>query len=162
MAQSNPHPPSRAQVVCDIPYSLDHWLAQYILHTIGGHRVLLPRRCIGGMFSHARLFTTLLTHLLSVHVIDGDSVRFPLCASYSSMTSHALCFSYSNKWVLEVTAAPLFFLFTQLLIAVILFLAANAAGIIKIPIHVDMTVVKGLGPMIALNVVGLRCAHLYS
>jgi solute carrier family 35 (GDP-fucose transporter), member C1 len=66
-----------------------------------------------------------------------------------------LCF-FRNKWVLNTTDAPLFFLFAQLLIAVVLFLATNAMGLIDIPIVLDVEVCKGLIPVVALNVVGLR------
>ncbi|EIM87474.1 uncharacterized protein STEHIDRAFT_96587 [Stereum hirsutum FP-91666 SS1] len=81
--------------------------------------------------------------------------RMQVAGTVSFYLVAALAMVMANKWVLDVTTAPLFFLFTQLLIAVVLFLGANAVGIIKIPIHVDMIVIKGLAPMIALNVVGL-------
>ncbi|KAA1474421.1 hypothetical protein DENSPDRAFT_931641 [Dentipellis sp. KUC8613] len=67
----------------------------------------------------------------------------------------ALAMVMANKWVLNVTTAPLFFLLTQLVIAVVLFLASHALGIIKVPLHVDAQLIKGLVPMVGLNVIGL-------
>ncbi|KAH7912497.1 hypothetical protein BJ138DRAFT_1083485 [Hygrophoropsis aurantiaca] len=71
----------------------------------------------------------------------------------------ALAMVMANKWVLKKTEAPLFFLFCQLLIAVILFLASHTAGLIQVPLYVDAQLVKGLAPMIALNVVGLSFSN---
>ncbi|THH12096.1 hypothetical protein EW146_g7825 [Bondarzewia mesenterica] len=67
----------------------------------------------------------------------------------------ALAMVMANKWVLNVTTAPLFFLLTQIIIAVLLFLISHIIGIVKVPLHVDMALIKGLAPMIALNVIGL-------
>ena len=64
-----------------------------------------------------------------------------------------------NKWVLNTTDTPLFFLLTQLLIAVLLFLLAHMAGLLQLPLQLDMQVCKGLIPMVGLNVVGLRYVH---
>jgi solute carrier family 35 (GDP-fucose transporter), member C1 len=61
-----------------------------------------------------------------------------------------------NKWVLIKTTTPLFFLFAQLLIAVLMFLLTNALGLFKISLNLNWDVCTGLWPMIALNVVGLR------
>ena len=52
--------------------------------------------------------------------------------------------------------SPLFFLLSQLVIAVVLFLIAHTAGLLQVPLQVDMEVCKGLIPMVGLNVVGLR------
>lgn len=71
----------------------------------------------------------------------------------------ALCMVMANKWVLGTTSAPLFFLFTQLLIAVILFIAAHAARFLVVPLHVDMQLLTKLAPMIGLNVVGLSFSN---
>ena len=65
-----------------------------------------------------------------------------------------------NKWVLNATDVPLFFLFAQLAIAVVLFLAAHAVGLLQIPLDFDPVVLKGLVPMVGLNVIGLR--YVYS
>jgi solute carrier family 35 (GDP-fucose transporter), member C1 len=63
--------------------------------------------------------------------------------------------------VLNTTTAPLFFLLTQLFIAVILFLGAHFLGFIEIPLHLDFATCKGLVPMVVLSVIGLRSAiHL--
>ena len=66
-----------------------------------------------------------------------------------------------NKWVLNSTEVPLFFLCTQLVIAVVFFLAAHALGLLHIPLEFDPVVLKGLVPMIGLNVVGLRYVTIY-
>ncbi|KAH7882902.1 hypothetical protein F5I97DRAFT_1938821 [Phlebopus sp. FC_14] len=60
---------------------------------------------------------------------------------------------------LATTSAPLFFLFSQLVIAVVLFLASHAAGIIQVPLYIDMQLIKGLAPMVGLNVVGLSFSN---
>lgn len=63
---------------------------------------------------------------------------------------------YRNKWVLNNTEVPLFFLDAQLFIAVILFLFAHMVGLLQLPLRLDLQVCKGLIPMVGLNVVGLR------
>jgi hypothetical protein len=65
--------------------------------------------------------------------------------------------SYRNKWVLNETSAPLFFLLVQLLIAVILFLASDALRLLPDRLSFDINVCKGLGPMVGLGVTGLAC-----
>jgi len=67
----------------------------------------------------------------------------------------ALAMVMANKWVLNVTTVPIFFLFIQMIIAVILFLTFHAARIVQVPFHVDKALLQGLGPLIALNVAGL-------
>jgi len=71
----------------------------------------------------------------------------------------ALAMVMVNKWVLNSTEAPLFFLFAQLVIAVILFLACHATGLLKVPLHFDKQTVHGLVPMIGLSVVGLSFSN---
>jgi len=61
----------------------------------------------------------------------------------------------ANKWVLDSTDTPLFFVLVQLLIAVLLFLIAHAVGLIQIPLELDIPICKGLIPMAALNVTGI-------
>ena len=62
-----------------------------------------------------------------------------------------------NKWVLNVTSVPLFFLFTQLIIAVILFYLGHTLRIITTPMmRVDLPILKGLASTIILNVLSLR------
>ncbi|KAI0672509.1 hypothetical protein C8Q78DRAFT_756559 [Trametes maxima] len=65
----------------------------------------------------------------------------------------------ANKWVLNTTDTPLFFLLAQLLIAVILFLFAHMAGFLQLPLQLDLQVCKGLIPMVGLNVVGLSFSN---
>lgn len=63
----------------------------------------------------------------------------------------------SNKWVLNVTSAPLFFLFTQLIIAVILFCIGHTLKIITVPLmRVDRPILIGLSSTIIFNVLSLR------
>jgi solute carrier family 35 (GDP-fucose transporter), member C1 len=57
---------------------------------------------------------------------------------------------------LNKTDAPLFFLFTQLVIAVILFLISDVMRLLPDRLAFDMNVCKGLVPMVGLSVVGLR------
>lgn len=61
-----------------------------------------------------------------------------------------------NKWVLNTTTTPLFFLLAQLLMAVVLFVITNAVGFFKVPLKPDARKCKGLMPMVLINVVGLR------
>ncbi|TDL14125.1 hypothetical protein BD410DRAFT_866576 [Rickenella mellea] len=67
----------------------------------------------------------------------------------------ALAMVMANKWVLNTTAAPLFFLFTQLAIAVVLFLFCHIIGVVKVPFKFDREVLLGLTPLTILSVVGL-------
>ncbi|GAA5874245.1 hypothetical protein JCM8547_007803 [Rhodosporidiobolus lusitaniae] len=59
-----------------------------------------------------------------------------------------------NKWVLNKVKIPLFFLFCQLGIAVILLQLCALFGYMKLP-RLDITTCKGLIPLIACNVLGL-------
>ena len=87
---------------------------------------------------------------------DGHGVRPPLPLRPSFHLANPIC---SNKWVLNTTEAPLFFLLAQVIIAVGLFLASNALGVIKVPLEVDMQLIRGLTPMVALSVIGLRSVY---
>lgn len=71
----------------------------------------------------------------------------------------ALCMVMANKWVLKTTAVPLFFLFSQLVIAVILFIIAHVAGLLVVPFYVDTQLLIQLAPNIGLNVVGLSFSN---
>ncbi|OBZ66450.1 GDP-fucose transporter 1 [Grifola frondosa] len=71
----------------------------------------------------------------------------------------ALAMVMANKWVLNTTSTPLFFLLSQLVIAVILFLIAHMFGVLQLPLKLDMQVCKGLIPMVGLNVVGLSFSN---
>ncbi|GAA5822636.1 hypothetical protein JCM11251_004326 [Rhodosporidiobolus azoricus] len=59
-----------------------------------------------------------------------------------------------NKWVLNKVQVPLFFLFCQLGIAVILLQLCALFGYMKLP-RMDVHTCKGLAPLIACNVLGL-------
>lgn len=60
--------------------------------------------------------------------------------------------------MLNQTSVPLFFLFTQLVIAVLLFASLHATGyIFHIPERpLDGTLLKGLAPMVFMNVLNLK------
>jgi len=85
------------------------------------------------------------------HLLVTGTVLFYLVA--------ALAMVMANKWVLQSTSAPLFFLFTQLVIAVVLFLASHAVKLVQVPLFIDAQLIKGLAPMIALNVIGLSFSN---
>ena len=63
--------------------------------------------------------------------------------------------------MLNDTEVPLFFLCTQLAIAVILFMVAHIVRIIQLPLEFDLQVIKGLVPMVGLNVLGLRYVYTF-
>ncbi|TBU41405.1 hypothetical protein BD309DRAFT_965359 [Dichomitus squalens] len=65
----------------------------------------------------------------------------------------------ANKWVLNTTDTPLFFLLAQLIIAVILFLIAHTLGFLQLPLQLDIQVCKGLIPMVGLSVIGLSFSN---
>jgi GDP-fucose transporter C1 len=65
----------------------------------------------------------------------------------------------ANKWVLNETKAPLFFLTTQLFIAVLLFLMADALRLLPDRLTLDVKVCKGLVPMVGLSVLGLSLSN---
>lgn len=71
----------------------------------------------------------------------------------------ALAMVMANKWVLNTTTAPLFFLWTQLLIAVALFGASDAMRLLPDRLTFNPQICKGLIPMVALNVVGLSFSN---
>ncbi|ETW77247.1 GDP-fucose transporter [Heterobasidion irregulare TC 32-1] len=83
------------------------------------------------------------------------SSRAAVVGTVSFYLVAALAMVIANKWVLNTTTVPLFFLLSQLVIAVLLFLVSHVVGIVKVPLHVNIALIKGLAPMIALNVVGL-------
>jgi len=67
----------------------------------------------------------------------------------------ALSMIMANKWVLNTTTVPIFFLWAQLVIAVILFLLCDALRILPSRLGFDLKVCKGLIPMVGFNVLGL-------
>lgn len=66
----------------------------------------------------------------------------------------AIVMVMANKWVLNAIEIPLFFLFCQLSIAVLLLQSFALFGFFKLP-RLDITVCKGLIPLISCNVLGL-------
>ncbi|KAG6380102.1 hypothetical protein JVT61DRAFT_8187 [Boletus reticuloceps] len=85
------------------------------------------------------------------HLLVTGTVLFYLVA--------ALAMVMANKWVLGSTSAPLFFLFTQFTIAIVLFLASHATRLVQIPLFIDVQLIKGLTPMVTLNVIGLSFSN---
>jgi len=83
--------------------------------------------------------------------------RLLIISTVSFYIVAAIAMILANKWVLNNTAIPLFFLFAQLVIAVILLFVTDLFGIIRVPSKFDLTICKGLAPMVALNVLGLSC-----
>ena len=73
----------------------------------------------------------------------------------------ALSLIFANKWVLNNTSVPLFFLLTQLILASILFILAHTLSILPksksgLPsLTLSPKTTKALMPMILLNVIGL-------
>lgn len=65
----------------------------------------------------------------------------------------------SNKWVLNITATPLFFLWAQLAIAALLFVVSDALRLLPDRLTLDLATCKDLIPMVGLNVFGLRSVH---
>ncbi|KAG6852976.1 hypothetical protein C0991_007787 [Blastosporella zonata] len=65
----------------------------------------------------------------------------------------------ANKWVLKVTSTPLFFLWTQLIIAVALFGASDALRLLPDRLTFDPKVCKGLVSMVGLNIIGLSFSN---
>ncbi|KAG6333584.1 hypothetical protein ID866_5500 [Astraeus odoratus] len=71
----------------------------------------------------------------------------------------ALAMVMANKWVLQTTQVPLFFLFMQLSIAVVLFLISHAVGLLHIPLYIDGQLIKSFAPTVVLTVVGLSFSN---
>ncbi|GAW09592.1 GDP-fucose transporter 1 [Lentinula edodes] len=71
----------------------------------------------------------------------------------------ALSMVMANKWVLNTTEAPLFFLFTQLVIAVVLFVISDTLKMLPDKLTFDVNVCKGLVAMVSLNVIGLSFSN---
>ncbi|KAI0050326.1 hypothetical protein FA95DRAFT_1536656 [Auriscalpium vulgare] len=81
--------------------------------------------------------------------------RLHVAATVSFYLVAALAMVMANKWVLNVTTAPLFFLLTQLVIAILLFLLVHVIGMVRVPMRFDWPLLKGLAPLVLLNVVAL-------
>ncbi|KAF8186860.1 hypothetical protein K438DRAFT_1973066 [Mycena galopus ATCC 62051] len=71
----------------------------------------------------------------------------------------ALAMVMANKSVLNVTDAPLFFLLIQFVIAVLLFGIGDVLRIFPDRLSFDLKICKGLGPLVALNVIGLSFSN---
>ncbi|KAJ7031957.1 hypothetical protein C8F04DRAFT_1108723 [Mycena alexandri] len=71
----------------------------------------------------------------------------------------ALSMIVANKWVLDATEAPLFFLLMQLVIAVILFGVSDLFGLFSTRLTLDLKICKGLVSVVALNVIGLAFSN---
>ncbi|KAJ7666004.1 hypothetical protein DFH06DRAFT_1323159 [Mycena polygramma] len=71
----------------------------------------------------------------------------------------ALAMVMANKWVLNVTSAPLFFLLIQLIIAVLLFGITDVLRLLPTRLTFDLKICKGLVSITALNVVGLSSSN---
>ncbi|KAJ7052782.1 hypothetical protein C8F01DRAFT_1169945 [Mycena amicta] len=71
----------------------------------------------------------------------------------------ALSMVMANKWVLNKTLTPLFFLTTQLFIAVLLFLLTDALRILPDRLSFDLKTCKGLVPMVGLSILGLSLSN---
>ncbi|KAJ6628009.1 hypothetical protein B0H10DRAFT_1993250 [Mycena sp. CBHHK59/15] len=72
---------------------------------------------------------------------------------------HSESESASNKWVLNTTSAPLFFLLVQLVIAVVLFGITDVLRLFPDRLTFELKTCKGLGAMVGLNVVGLSFSN---
>ncbi|KAG8738351.1 hypothetical protein FRC10_006958 [Ceratobasidium sp. 414] len=86
---------------------------------------------------------------------DKPASRVKVAATVVFYLVAAIAMVVANKWVLNGTKTPLFFLLTQLIIACILFLACHVLGFLKLPRTLDIHIVRGLAPLIACNVLGL-------
>ncbi|KAJ6464149.1 hypothetical protein C8R47DRAFT_1224860 [Mycena vitilis] len=71
----------------------------------------------------------------------------------------ALSMVMANKWVLNETPAPLFFLATQQTIAVFLFLVADALRLFPDRLSFDLGICRGLVPMAGLGILGLSLSN---
>ncbi|KAJ7100095.1 hypothetical protein B0H15DRAFT_818663 [Mycena belliarum] len=71
----------------------------------------------------------------------------------------ALAMIVANKWVLNLTTAPLFFLLIQLVIAVLLFGIADVFKLFPDRLTFDLKICRSLAPMVALNVVGISFSN---
>lgn len=147
MAQQNPQkPPSRFMVVC--LFSL--LIALYALNLlwVDGRRRILSRGSTSGSFLGA-------FHLLVAKF--SSLCRWSWCRSSQpadfKLYTNRVC---SNKWVLNATEAPLFFLWTQLVIAVLLFLLSSVLRLLPDHLSFDLAVCKDLVPLVLLNVASLR------
>ncbi|KAI0284567.1 hypothetical protein BGY98DRAFT_947545 [Russula aff. rugulosa BPL654] len=135
-----------------------HWL-----------RFLMPSLLITSLdetaiFTASRTPITLptLPQLISSSVTMSDSMAYRLhvAGTVTFYLVAALAMVMVNKWVLNVTSAPLFFLFAQLVIAVILTLLGHALKIITVPLmRIDRPILTGLAPTVIFNVLSLSLSN---
>ncbi|KJA23838.1 hypothetical protein HYPSUDRAFT_200984 [Hypholoma sublateritium FD-334 SS-4] len=71
----------------------------------------------------------------------------------------ALAMVTANKWVLNTTDIPLFFLWSQLAIAALLFMVSDALRLLPDRLTFNLETCKGLIPMVGLNVFGLSFSN---
>jgi len=71
----------------------------------------------------------------------------------------ALAMVMANKWVLNVTTTPLFFLWCQLAIAAGLFIISDTLRLLPDRLTFDLATCKGLIPMVGLNIFGLSFSN---
>ncbi|EJD52042.1 hypothetical protein AURDEDRAFT_111546 [Auricularia subglabra TFB-10046 SS5] len=67
----------------------------------------------------------------------------------------ALAMIIANKWVLNRSLPPLFFLDMQLWVAVVLLFLCRILRLLKFPVALSLATVKGLAPLVLINVIGL-------
>ena len=114
--------------------------------------LLLPHRCSGRKFSPFYSPSS-QANFRYLYPQDGNSVSETL--SFDSFRTEKQLWTRSNKWVLNTTSTPLFFLFVQLIIAVLLFLISHVLGFLTLPFDFNPHLLKGLTPMATLNVFSL-------
>ncbi|KAJ7170265.1 hypothetical protein C8R43DRAFT_981737 [Mycena crocata] len=71
----------------------------------------------------------------------------------------ALAMIMANKWVLNATSAPLFFLLIQLIIAVVLFGITDVLRLFPNRLTLDLQICKSLAFIVILNVAGLSFSN---
>jgi hypothetical protein len=87
--------------------------------------------------------------------LDGFSVTiWPLLRCFTQLNSPFP--TRRNKWVLLKTDIPVFFLFVQLSIAVVLLAITKWVGMFQISFELNKDTCKALFPMVAINVLGLK------
>jgi len=90
---------------------------------------------------------------------DAPPAKALVMGTVSFYLVAALAMVMANKWVLNSTKVPLFFLACQMGIAAILFLCGHSLGFLKLPLEFDLQVFKGLIPMVGLNIIGLSFSN---
>ncbi|KAH7101204.1 hypothetical protein BKA62DRAFT_703877 [Auriculariales sp. MPI-PUGE-AT-0066] len=86
---------------------------------------------------------------------DFQQSRLAIFSAVSFYFVAAIAMIIANKWVLNKSNTPLFFLFMQLLVAVALLFVCRILRILKFPVEVSAAKAKGLIPLVLINVTGL-------